>query len=103
MEQLFVYGTLKDPYIQKKVFGKVVPGVSDSLEGYAFSEIKIVDETYPILVKKTGSVIEGLVISVTQEELKLIDAYETKAYQRKKVVLKSGRGAWVYLKPKKAE
>ena len=103
MEQLFVYGNLKESVIQKKVFGRIVLGVSDILECYITSKIKIESETYPIIIKRAGSSINGRVISVTSKELELIDAYETRSYQRKKVVLKSGKEVWVYMKPRNAE
>lgn len=56
------------------------------------SKIEINNKTYPIIEHGPSSV-EGLAVSVTQKELKIIDEYETKAYKRKKVVLKSGKTA----------
>jgi len=99
MEQLFVYGTLKDPLVQKKVIGKAVQGILDILEGFAISRIKLGNVVYPILIRKNGSEAKGLVISVTPKELKLIDDYETNAYERQKAVLKSGKAAWAYVEP----
>jgi len=34
MGNLFVYGTLKDPKVQKMVFGRVEAGTPDTLDGY---------------------------------------------------------------------
>ena len=99
MESLFVYGTLKNPEVQKLVIGRVVESSKDALEGYKLEKIDIDGEIYPILVpdQKQRKPIEGLTISISEEELKKIDEYETEIYQRKSLVLKSGNKAFVYL------
>lgn len=97
-ELLFVYGTLKDPGAQKKVIGRVVEVFPDILEGYKKSQVKIHGKNYPIAIPNSTSSIKGLVLSVTPDELKIIDEYETDAYQRRKVILKRGKSAWVYQK-----
>ena len=102
MEQIFTYGTLGEPAVQKKIFGRIIESKKDVLEGYEMSKIKI-ENIYPIIVEKADSSIEGLVISVTSRELKLADIYETKEYQREKLVLKSGKKAWVYIMPRNIE
>ena len=94
--QLFVYGTLTYPKIQKKVLGKTIQGVPDVLEGYANSTIVIFGNSYPDIVKAPLDSVEGLVITVTSRELELIDKYETDWYNRIEVVLKSGKKVWVY-------
>lgn len=103
MEQLFVYGTLKCSAIQEKVIGRVVAGLEDVLEGYDISTIEIENETFPVVVGKAGSSVEGLVLSVTSNELACVDLYETEAYQRKKVMLRSGKECWVYASSKNIE
>lgn len=99
MEKLFVYGTLKKEKIQKQVFGRSVEGVKDILENYSKSHIKIENKIFPAIIQNLNSTLKGKIISITQRELKLIDDYETNAYQRKKVILKSGKKVWVYVKP----
>ncbi|MBI2543157.1 MAG: gamma-glutamylcyclotransferase [Candidatus Aenigmarchaeota archaeon] len=95
---LFVYGTLKSPKIQKSVFGRITKGRPDVLEGYKKSKIMIDKKRYPILIPNKRSLVKGLVISVTPDELKTIDKYETDSYKRTQIVLKSGKIAWVYQK-----
>lgn len=97
MQNLFVYGTLKDPKVQKEVIGREVEAKEDILKGYSKGEIIIEGKIYPILVKGTGE-ISGLVLQVTNEELKKLDEYETAAYRRIEEKLKSGITAWVYVK-----
>ena len=97
MQNLFVYGTIKDPEVQKKVIGRVAESRNDSLEGYSKSSIVLKGITYSILVKGTEE-IEGVVLLVTEEELKKLDVFETKAYRRVMEKLRSGASAWVYVK-----
>jgi gamma-glutamylcyclotransferase (GGCT)/AIG2-like uncharacterized protein YtfP len=80
------------------VIGRLVKGTPDVLLGYKISTIELRGIVYPILVPEKDGVIEGEVLRVTTEELTKIDAYETDAYRRVKILLKSGMGAWVYLK-----
>ncbi len=96
MTLLFVYGTLKEKKVQQEVLGRIAESFSDTLSGYTLVTIKIKDKTYPQAVPQKNSKIKGLVLSIAPEELKKLDQYETKAYQRKKVILESGKEAWVY-------
>ena len=98
-EILFVYGTLKDPTVQQAVFGRVVTGKPDTLEGFVKGEISLGGMVYPIIQPDSTSQIEGLVIEVTPHELAVIDRYEGSDYQRVQVTLKSGQRAWVYCAP----
>lgn len=99
MHLLFVYGTLREPEVQKKIIGREIEGTLDSLLGYNISKIEINNNTYPIILKKIDSSVRGLVLPITLKELQLIDEYETEAYQRIQVTLKSGKEAYVYVKP----
>jgi len=70
----------------------------DILDGYKKSKISIKGNMYPIIHPYPNSSVKGLVLSVTHKELKPIDKYETNAYKRKRVALKSGKTAWAYQK-----
>lgn len=96
-EKIFIYGTLADPEVQKRVWGRVTRHTADRLKGYKKVQIEIADETFPALIPGDGS-IDGFVMEVSEDELKKIDEYETKAYKRKKVRLVSGQLVWVYVK-----
>jgi len=95
-EKLFIYGTLREPEIQKKAFGRIAGGVADLLKGYKNGETVIKGEKYPIIVPDKKSVVEGLLIEVSSEELGVLDKYEAE-YERVEVVLESGVRAWVYM------
>lgn len=97
-EKLFIYGTLQDSDIQKKIFGRIIKGIENSLVDYKRSEIIIEGDSYPVIVPSVIGEVEGKVIELTSEELELVDKYETNAYKREQVILKSGISAWVYIK-----
>lgn len=99
LQKLFVYGTLKHPKIQLKVLGRKPSQKPDTLEGYGIGEIDIHHKTYPIAKLDASSSIKGLVLDITDEEILLLDDYETTAYKRIEVMLKSGAEAWVYCLP----
>lgn len=97
-ELLFVYGSLRDPNVQSEIIGRLVEGTPDMLLGYGKSTVKVRDIVYPILIPESGGVIDGEILRLTKDELDKVDIYETKAYRRVKVKLKSGTDVWVYLK-----
>jgi gamma-glutamylcyclotransferase (GGCT)/AIG2-like uncharacterized protein YtfP len=96
-EKLFIYGTLTRPEIQQEVLSRLFKMTPDSLEGYTVSKIEIEGEIYPVISLNDLEEVHGFVVEVTEDELKKIDEYETKAYKRKQVVLVSGASAWVYV------
>lgn len=96
---IFIYGTLRDPAVQREVFGRVVPGVPDHLDGYGLGEAETRDGRYPNLVPEEGSAVAGEVIELDDEELRRADAHETDAYARRAFVLASGRAAEAYVAP----
>ena len=96
MEFLFVYGTLQDPAVQSRIIGRIVTGTPDVLEGYFKTEYAMPEGIYPLVIPRHGQTVEGLVLEVTADELRRMDAYETAAYRRVRVPLRSGRTSWVY-------
>ena len=96
--RLFVYGTLADPRVQKKIWGRKTNLTPAVLKGYKKSALVIDGETYPLIIPDKTGAVRGFVIDVAADELKKIDAYETKAYRRERVCLENGATAWVYTK-----
>ena len=107
--RLFSYGTLQQDEVQLATFGRRLTGRADGLTGYALTTIWIED---PSVVEVSGKAehlvlvpnptareaIEGVVFEITREELAAADGYETAAYRRVEVALRSGATAWVYVK-----
>lgn len=96
LEAVFAYGTLLDPKIQQRVIGRLVESKPDVLPGYRKGTLKLSKNSYYIAVRDPDHSIEGGVLMVTGDELKRIDRYEGKHYERARVVLESGIEAWVY-------
>ena len=104
---LFTYGTLQKGSVQRKVFGRELKGSADILQGYTLMSATIEDEAFlskgeekvqhsAVRSTDNSDVIEGTVLEVTQEDLRLADAYEPEGYKRRRVELRSGRSAWIF-------
>jgi gamma-glutamylcyclotransferase (GGCT)/AIG2-like uncharacterized protein YtfP len=93
---LFIYGTLQEPEVQENIIGRLIDGKEDILENFKKSKIAIDDIEYPVIKSETGSIVKGQVIAISLLELEKIDIYETDAYIRSMVTLKSGLKTWVY-------
>jgi gamma-glutamylcyclotransferase (GGCT)/AIG2-like uncharacterized protein YtfP len=109
MENLFSYGTLQMERVQLELFRRTLKMEPDALVGYKKEKIKIKVESVVnlngeeehVIISYTGNdtdIIEGAVLSVTQDELEHADDYETHDYKRINVLLRSGKPAWVYVK-----
>ncbi len=96
--RLFVYGTLQNTSIQKEVLGRTTPAIPDILEDFKLSKIQLGNNWYPLAIPSKGNEITGLVLDIDESDFPALDFYESNAYQRKRLKLKSNRMAWVYLK-----
>ena len=106
-EYLFSYGTLQKDKVQLDLFGRLLDGAKDILQGYKLSPIEIKDEKFlakgeekfqltVIATNNKNDSIEGSVLELSEEELLLADKYEPRNYKRIKVMLQSGKEAWIY-------
>ena len=107
-EFIFSYGTLQNEKVQQALFGRTVPLLTDNLPGYKSIAIEITDSAFlskgespyqHTLVESGNSndIIQGSVLEITREELLIIDSYEPANYKRIKVMLQSGKEAWIYV------
>ncbi|GEM_PF-804760 len=97
MEQLFVFGTLRDPHMLREAVGRTIAGIPAVLAGYKRRYVLHLDEPYPVLIPDKHHVVDGLLLAVTAKDLQRLDAYEDRVlYQRKQVTLTNGTKAWVY-------
>ena len=104
---VFSYGTLRQPEVQRALYGREVPTTDDALPGYRLDWLRITDaaviatsgsDRHPILRPGQGTdAVAGACIELTDPELAATDAYEVADYARREVALASGRTAWVYL------
>lgn len=106
-ERLFSYGTLQQESVQLANFHRRLKGHPDVVVGWRLSTVEIRDPTvlalsglavHKVLVPgKPSDEVDGVVFELSPRELQAADGYETDAYQRVKVTLKSGTDAWVYV------
>lgn len=93
---LFIYGTLKQPYIQRALLAHTLQGKRDRLPGYRKTTVTLDDAAYPDIEPAEGEFVEGQIVHLSEEELTHIDSYEGREYARQQVTLESGETAWVY-------
>ena len=107
MPFLFSYGTLREAGVQQATFGRTLDGAPDVLAGFAQGTVTVADARFVrpdgtaehAIVRRTGrdeDRVAGTVLELTDDELRLADAYEPAEYARVAVVLASGRPAFVY-------
>ncbi|MDD5197435.1 MAG: gamma-glutamylcyclotransferase [Candidatus Gracilibacteria bacterium] len=97
-ELLFVYGTLKNPEIQQEIIGKNPIMELDILENHTIVQYAFSDGIYPIAVEAMDKNIEGFILFVSLLDFIVLDEYEGSGYKRVKILLKSRREAWIYMK-----
>lgn len=106
-EKLFSYGTLQQESVQLANFGRKLKGQADVVVGWRLASVQITD---PLVLAQSGLAVhkimvpgspadevDGVVFEITPDELKAADGYETDAYRRVKVKLRSGTETWVYV------
>ena len=91
-EKLFVYGTLQDTEKQLALIGRALDGVADTLVGFRRYDLL----AYPVILPAPEDTVEGLVVTITPEELAKFDEYEGSSYIRVRVTLLSNLEVWVY-------
>ena len=106
-ERLFSYGTLQQESVQLANFGRRLTGRVDVVMGWRLSAVEIRDPdvlavsglaVHRILVRgEATDEVDGVVFEISPDELRAADGYETDAYKRVKVRLRSGIEAWVYV------
>lgn len=103
MEKLFSYGTLRSKEIQRQVFNRILTGTVDQLLDHKLKSLQIEEEfgmaDYVVVVPSTDSsdTIHGVVFDVSNADLVKADIFESNAYKRVQVKLKSGVVAWIYI------
>ena len=87
MNQLFIYGTLRDREICEAVLSRTVKA-NDMIEASApdFAIYKVADVHYPCLLPETGKVAVGaLLTGLSDDDLALLDQFEGVNYTRKPI------------------
>lgn len=87
---VFVFGTLKSPWVRLLVMGRMGEAEPEQLPGMRRDGLNVVPDP--------SHSTPGYVIRVTAEELARLDYYERVGvrYERIQMLLKDGRVVWVY-------
>jgi Gamma-glutamyl cyclotransferase, AIG2-like len=107
-ELLFSYGTLQLERVQLAIIGRPLTGTPDALLGFVATPLASDDpatialsgSTHHPIARYTGRMsdsISGTLFSITPDELRRADEYETLPYERVAVLLRSGARAWAYV------
>lgn len=96
---LFVYGSLLDPVLRKRLLGRPVDATPARLDGYDRRQ-----QRYLFIVKCEGAETEGALLrDLSDRDLEILDAYEEvpALYTRERVQVSCGQGmlleCWTYL------
>ena len=98
---LFVYGTLADPSIQERLFGRRIPSEPATLHG---REVVVDTDGFFALGESPDASVDGELLLLTQDELWRADQWEEiPFYVRELHPVRTGHDretqAWVYLRP----
>jgi gamma-glutamylcyclotransferase (GGCT)/AIG2-like uncharacterized protein YtfP len=90
--KLFVYGTLTHSWVRRLVTGEQIESTPASLAGFRREGLD--------LVADPDAVTQGVLLSVTPENLRRLDRYERLGirYERILVPLTNGEQVWVYMR-----
>jgi gamma-glutamylcyclotransferase (GGCT)/AIG2-like uncharacterized protein YtfP len=98
MNNLFVYGTLKDPEMRKLLLNRDISEKQAILNDYVLKE----DGDYYFIAKEKNHQVQGSVISISDDELLICDAWEdVPFYERVIVSVNIGgefKNVWVYIR-----
>jgi gamma-glutamylcyclotransferase (GGCT)/AIG2-like uncharacterized protein YtfP len=104
--KLFCYGTLQQPKTQLELIGRELIGHISSLDGYIILRDYIDPEDgipYPRIVEHKFGCVFGTVLEFTEDEIKIIDKYETDMYCRTTITTNCGELVEIYLPSYKQE
>lgn len=101
MNYLFVYGTLKSPRIQKELLGKELKMQKASLIDFSLFEAQ--DGYYFVKESPIGEKVEGYLLEINDNDLKIFDAFELcpTMYERKNVKVEANNKlieAYLYIR-----
>ncbi len=98
-DALFVYGTLQFDTVLKALLGRIPEQTPASAPGYRAAALE--GRVYPGLVRRAfgGSAPGVLLLDLSNEEWRILDAFEDKRYDLKEVALSNGQTGLAYVWP----
>ena len=92
---LFAYGSLQFADVLTSLIGRVPPRAPAQAVGWKV--IGLPDVVYPGLVAASGRVVGVTIFTLTDDEWRLLDAFENPIYDLRLLNLTDGRQAWSYV------
>jgi gamma-glutamylcyclotransferase (GGCT)/AIG2-like uncharacterized protein YtfP len=100
MKNIFCYGTLQEPSVQQELIGRTVTGELTYINGYVVVR-DYVDQSdgiaYPRVIPMENGCVYGRVLAFTDEEVAILDEYETDMYALEDIQTASGVVAKIYM------
>jgi len=97
-DSLFVYGSLLEPSLRRRLLGREIAAKPATLSGYRAYYLN--NQGYPALRRMAGGVTPGMLLQgLSYEDLRRLDRYEGELYYRRKLKIRQGFAstrAWVY-------
>ncbi len=100
MRKIFCYGTLQQSKTQLELIGRHLSGDISSIDGYVILRDYIDPEdgiAYPRIVEHNLGCVFGTIFEFTDDEVKVLDIYETDMYIRKEILTTDGYKVEIYL------
>ena len=98
--KIFCYGTLQEAHVQLELIGRVVTGELTSISGFVVLR-DYVDPSdgiaYPRLIAMENGCVYGRVLEFTNDEVLLLDAYETEMYTLEDITTITGEKVKTYM------
>jgi len=99
MKTLFFYGTLQMPSVQIELLGREFTSLGvKTIDGYvAVRDYFVDDDFYPRLVQMNNGVVYGNIYQMTDEEIAILNEYESDAYELREMTTTDGMSVYVYM------
>ena len=98
--KIFCYGTLQEPRVQLDLINRVVTGDLTYINGYVVLR-DYVDPSdgiaYPRVVPAEHGCVYGRVLEFTDDEVKILDEYETDMYTLEDITTINGEVVKIYM------
>ncbi|MEU2909174.1 gamma-glutamylcyclotransferase family protein [Streptomyces massasporeus] len=96
---LFCYGTLQFDAVLKALLGRIPEQAPAAAPGYRAAALA--DRLYPgLVVHALGGSASGVVLTdLSNEEWRILDAFEDERYDLREVALSTGARGWAYIWP----
>lgn len=96
---LFCYGTLQFDAVLKALLGRIPEQARASAPGYRAAALE--GRVYPGLVLRAfgGSAPGVVLLDLSNEEWRILDAFEDERYDLREVTLSNGQTGWAYVWP----